>query len=1017
MKRNLFNLTVSALFIAGTVAIGVLAFNKNSGVETKAYSAISAGSLPSTISLRDNTASEIRSYYSSLSSLTQSERQGDNLLKNLKTILSTNQKYYSYDLDSGKSNSIWCLYEIIDRDWTKSPASDIVNSSSSTYISGASLSGTTLSGYKYTKTNPFVHALYYDRDYENYMTAWYNHSPRTTQFVLEREHIWPKSHGFDSTTGLTDSNTGGARGDPMHLWAAEGYSNGIHSNYYYGNVDTTKQHTNCGEYELTTYTIYPTTEYAHHNYCGTSKSLGSGTVFEPQDSDKGDIARAIFYMAARYNNIGGGDSNCDVNNPNLYLNDVLNTSSGTSSSSTAYNYGLLHDLLEWHHSDPVDEFEIHRNNLCYNNYTNNRNPFIDFPEWADFIWGTPQSGMTYSSPTGYAQPSSDTINGYNSGSSSDSVTSVTVSPASLSLDLNGTTTGNVSATVNVTGNAATTYSWSSSNNSIATVNSNGVVTAHAVGTCNIIATATADNTKTGQCVVTVSDSSQSGGGSSNEYELYSGTLTEGDYVIYYNGKAMNTTVSSNRLQYSAVTPSEDVITTDDSSIVWHIAPSGNYWTIYNAAENKYAASNGTNNQAQMLADGTDDKAFWTCTSTTSSETYDFINKSSSRYLRNNGTYGFACYATSTGGALSLYKQSSGQPSGDPESISATVSKTYHPGDVITKSDITVKDNLNNTITDFTFGNNNYQFTYNDTYDGNDVKEKTFENSISYSTFTCDLTVNVSRNAPDTIATVDDVLTTEITGTNSSYTSWSGATASSDAVYAGQSMKNSNDAIQIRNQNPSGIVSTTSGGVLSKVTVSWDSGTANGRTLNIYGKNTSYSSSADLYNNNSKGTLLGTIAKGTSTELTISGTYEYIGLLASYPMYLSSITISYLGQDNATNVSNYIMYEDTDGQCTTKLDNAIKKLNTMSNSDKSSFQTSDNYVISTARERLNAWATHESKTISYSENIYKLVNNAKVINPIINNVEADSSINIIIIFSIISLTAVGGFVYYRQKKTK
>lgn len=154
---------------------------------------------------------------------------------------------------------------------------------------------------------------------------------------------------------------------------------------------------------------------------------------------------------------------------------------------------------------------------------------------------------------------------------------------------------------------------------------------------------------------------ESGGGTSDDYKLYSGTLTEGDYIIYYDGKAMNTTVTSDRLQYEEVTPSEDVITTTDASIIWHIAPSGDYWTIYNADEETYAASIGAKNKAQMLEDGTDDKSLWTVSGT---ETYEFVNKqnttnSVNANLRNNGTYGFACYATSTGGALSLYKNVTG----------------------------------------------------------------------------------------------------------------------------------------------------------------------------------------------------------------------------------------------------------------------------------------------------------------------------------------------------------------------
>lgn len=147
--------------------------------------------------------------------------------------------------------------------------------------------------------------------------------------------------------------------------------------------------------------------------------------------------------------------------------------------------------------------------------------------------------------------------------------------------------------------------------------------------------------------------------SEKTYVLYSGALTEGDYIIYYGGKAMNTTVASKRLSYSEVTPSGDIITTDNASIVWHIAPSATdgYWTIYNLDEEKYVASTGAANKAQLLADGTDDKALWTITGTS---TYDVVNKYNSdntvnAYLRNNGTYGFACYASGTGGALRLYK--------------------------------------------------------------------------------------------------------------------------------------------------------------------------------------------------------------------------------------------------------------------------------------------------------------------------------------------------------------------------
>lgn len=144
----------------------------------------------------------------------------------------------------------------------------------------------------------------------------------------------------------------------------------------------------------------------------------------------------------------------------------------------------------------------------------------------------------------------------------------------------------------------------------------------------------------------------------NSYVKYSGALVEGDYIIVYDGKAMKNTVSSSRLEYSEVSPTNDYIVAPDASIVWHLAQNGDYWTIYNANANKYAASTGAKNKAQLLESGTDDQSLWTASG---SDTYDFENKKNksngvNANLRNNGTYGFACYATGTGGALTLYKK-------------------------------------------------------------------------------------------------------------------------------------------------------------------------------------------------------------------------------------------------------------------------------------------------------------------------------------------------------------------------
>ena len=137
----------------------------------------------------------------------------------------------------------------------------------------------------------------------------------------------------------------------------------------------------------------------------------------------------------------------------------------------------------------------------------------------------------------------------------------------------------------------------------------------------------------------------------------------------------------------------------------------------------------------------------------------------------------------------------------------------------------------------------------------------------------------------------DTLNRALTGTTgTSYANTTGKKSVSDAVYSFNSA-GSYESIQLRSdKNNSGIVTTTSGGHAKKIVVSWNSNTASGRTLNVYGSNTAYSAPANLYGDN-KGTLLGTIVKNTSTELLIDGDYEYIGLRSnSGAMYLAEVKI-------------------------------------------------------------------------------------------------------------------------------
>lgn len=406
--KKLASLTVS-LAALSLISVGLL---QQGLVATRAdyvcLSNYSTYTLPSTINLNDCSQDEITSYYSGLDGR---DLSGENLLKALKPILKNGQRYNSYDQTS--NNAIWRAYEITDRDWSLSPAEEITNGS---YDSSTNI----ITGYKYRKDggdDPYCHLLYRNRGVkEARQTAQGHHGDNNG---TDREHIWPKSRGFGKDSEGNEWKVPGARGDLHHLLAGDSYVNSVtHNNYAYGYVDRSKVTNNAGEIYL-----IESTTVVNGNYRGTSatfgKTLGADDVFEPQDCDKGDIARACFYMVARYNNLAMDDDTCDAGNPNLFLEDTVDTTTIMSNSSTKVSVGILRDLLAWHKADPVDEYEIHRNNLIYRNFDHNRNPFIDYPEWVDYIWGTSvfdadtNRVISYdATPTGSVNLSADVINGY-----------------------------------------------------------------------------------------------------------------------------------------------------------------------------------------------------------------------------------------------------------------------------------------------------------------------------------------------------------------------------------------------------------------------------------------------------------------------------------------------------------------------------------------------------------------------------------------------------------------------------
>ncbi|HEU4496798.1 MAG TPA: endonuclease, partial [Flavobacterium sp.] len=164
-----------------------------------------------------------------------------------------------------------------------------------------------------------------------------------------REHIYPQSRGgfSDGTSSTADGINvwqpssaailAHGHADAHHLRAEDSPENSSRSNRDYGLSD----------------------------YNGFPGNAGSW---------KGDVARAVFYMAVRYNGL-----------------DVVN---GNPPDTTVGKLGDLATLLQWNLNDPADDFEMNRNNYIYT-WQKNRNPFIDLPELASYIWGA-NAGQAFS---------------------------------------------------------------------------------------------------------------------------------------------------------------------------------------------------------------------------------------------------------------------------------------------------------------------------------------------------------------------------------------------------------------------------------------------------------------------------------------------------------------------------------------------------------------------------------------------------------------------------------------------
>lgn len=169
-----------------------------------------------------------------------------------------------------------------------------------------------------------------------------------------REHLIPQSW-FGKASPM--------RSDLFHVVPTDGYVNNMRGSYPLGEV---------GEVDYQSANGY--------SKRGKSKRSGyTGTVFEPNDEVKGDIARAYFYFVTCYED---------------KIKDM--TSSGESDkvfdgkTYPSLTSWVIDMMIEWSAQDPVDDVELSRNNSVQKKQSN-RNPFVDYPGLEEYIWGSKQN--------------------------------------------------------------------------------------------------------------------------------------------------------------------------------------------------------------------------------------------------------------------------------------------------------------------------------------------------------------------------------------------------------------------------------------------------------------------------------------------------------------------------------------------------------------------------------------------------------------------------------------------------
>jgi len=216
----------------------------------------------------------------------------------------------------------------------------------------------------------------------------YENGNGTQNNSWNREHVWPKSHGFPDENDNAYTDVHNLKPSDRSVNSSRG----------------TKDY-----------------DYGGSQHSEATECLTDSDSWEPSDSVKGDIARILFYMVVRY------DPGYDHDNNSFDLELVDYTTPGNNDPIL----GKLSSLIQWHIDDPVDDFEINRNEIIFG-FQQNRNPFIDHPNLVNFLWGE-SAGQIWNDSLSLINNSFQNIQIYQKENSGNIVFSQNISQASLSL--------------------------------------------------------------------------------------------------------------------------------------------------------------------------------------------------------------------------------------------------------------------------------------------------------------------------------------------------------------------------------------------------------------------------------------------------------------------------------------------------------------------------------------------------------------------------------------------------------